>query len=207
MHINLRHETSEYNEAELVHFQKCHQCQSDFKSLEQLNNAGNSIPTIMPDELNWQIIKQRTNHSQKTTKDPKKKPMLSQKLLAIAASTFFIATTWLLANNYQLKTQLEQQALLSKQWQQSRVLTAEQADFEQRLEQVLQRTQVIERQLKTNDLQSFHQAKLLIQVNKLEQQLHKSNSTKEQLRVLNIRQEVINDFLKLQKGTMYEYSI
>ncbi len=207
MHINLRHETSEYNEAELVHFQKCHQCQNDFKSLEQLNSAGNSIPTIMPDELNWQIIKQRTNHSQKITKGPKKKPIFSQKLLAIAASTFFIATTWLLANNYQLQLQLEQQTLLSKQWQQSRVLTAEQADFEQRLEQVLRRTQVIERQLKTNDQQSFQQAELLIKVNALEQQLHISNSAEEQLRVLNVRQEVINDILKLQKGTMYEYSI
>ena len=91
--------------------------------------------------------------------------------------------------------------------QKSQFLSARQADFEQQLEQVLRRSQVIERQLKTNDRQSFQQAELLIKVNALEQQLFMSNSAEEQLRVLNVRQEVINDILKLQKGTMYEYSI
>jgi hypothetical protein len=195
MHINLRHDANEYKEGELVHFQQCHQCQSDFKSLEQLSAAGNSIPVIIPDELNWQMIKQRTMHLEKVKKNLKRKPVFSQKIMAIAASTLFITTTWLVFNNYQLKDQLEQTVL------------AKQTDFEQQLEQVLQRTQILERQLKTNHLQSFQQAELLIKVNALEQQLHGSNSAKEQLRVLNTRQEIISDILKLQKGTMYEYSI
>ncbi|NQZ23478.1 MAG: hypothetical protein HRT53_15670 [Colwellia sp.] len=206
MHINLRRNANEYNEAELLHFQKCQQCQSDFKSLEQLNSAGNSIPIIIPDELNWQIIKQRTRHSQSITNNQKSKPIFTRKIMAIAASTFFIATSWLVVNNYQLQLQLEQ-TLLAKQTQHSQFLSVRQADFEQQLEQVLQRTRVLERQLKTNDRQSFQQAELLIKVNALEQQLHMSNSAEEQLRVLNVRQEVINDILKLQKGTMYEYSI
>ena len=206
MHIILRRYASEYNEEELVHFQKCHQCQNDFKSLEKLYSAGNSIPTTIPDELNWQIIKQRTIDSETITMNQKRKAIFSQKFMVIAASTFFIATTWLVFNNYQLQVQLEQ-TLLATQTQKSQILSARQADFEQQLEQVLRRSQVIERQLKTNDRQSFQQAELLIKVNALEQQLFMSNSAEEQLRVLNVRQEVINDILKLQKGTMYEYSI
>jgi len=207
MHINLRHDVSEYNEAELLHFQKCLQCQDDFKSLELLNSAGRTIPLMEPDELNWHAIKQRTNHFEKRTLYQKTKSKFSQKVMAIAASTFFIAATWLFFNNYQLQAQLERQYLLAKQAQQNQIFSAKQVDFAQKLEQVLQRTQILERQLKTNDLQSFQQAELLIKVNELEQQLHMSNSAEEQLRVLNVRQEAINDILQLQKGTMYEYSI
>ena len=56
-------------------------------------------------------------------------------------------------------------------------------------------------------MQSFQQAELLIKVNALEQQLNKADTAQEQLRVLSVRQELLNDILQIQKGKVHGYSI
>ena len=107
MHINFRQTNDEYTEAELLHFQQCHQCQEDLKTLEQLRASVNTIALIIPEEFNWQAIQQRTTKKARKKAQAKSKRtrlFLFKQLTAIAASTFFIAVGWLVWNNYHFST-------------------------------------------------------------------------------------------------------
>jgi len=176
MHINFRHAHDEYSQTEIVHLQQCHQCQEDVKSIEQLTSAGQVMPTLIPDELNWQVIQQRTLKREQKPVTPatkKNRLFIYTKLMAIAASTFFIAVGWLVWSNYQLQSQLEQVLLVN---------------------------QSLELQLFENSAPSFHQANVLNEVRNIELQLINEKSNKRKLALLTARKQLIQEIVNIQNG-------
>jgi hypothetical protein len=175
MHINIQQNQAEYTEKELLHLQQCYQCQEDIKSLEELKKSAELIQVIVPGELNWQAIKQRTSHKQKIVIKPKKhsaRSLIVQQIMGIAASTFFLAVGWLVWNNYQLQSQLEQ---------------------------VLMVNQSLELQLFENTSPTFHQASVLNKVRNIELKLSQSKNVEEKLSLLNKRKSLIQEIVNTQE--------
>lgn len=175
MHINLQKNENEYTEAELLHIQQCDQCQDDIHSLEQLKKSAKVIKIMVPEELNWQAIKQRTTKIEQVMVQPKYKStrsLLFQQVMGIAASTFFIAVGWLVWNNNQLQNQLEQ---------------------------VLMVNQSLELQLFENASPTFYQASVLNKVRSIEIQLTQSEDVKEKVVLLNKRKSLIQEIITIQK--------
>jgi hypothetical protein len=174
MHVNFKQTHDKYSEAELLHLQQCYQCQQDAKSLEQLKKSATLIPIIVPEELNWQAIKQRTTAKKHVDIQPKSKvtrPYFFQQVIGIAASTFFIAVGWLVWNNHQLQSQLEQ---------------------------VLMVNQSLELQLAQDQIPTFRQAKLLNKVRLIEENLIYAQSQKEKLQLLKERQKLVAEMVRYQ---------
>jgi hypothetical protein len=182
MHINFQHTHDKYTEADLLHLQQCFQCQEDVKALDQLKESVNSIPVMVPEEFNWQAIKQRTIDKDHGAIQPKPKaarPYFFQQVIGIAASTFFIALGWLAWSNHQLQNQLEQ---------------------------VLMVNQSLERQLNEDQIPTFRQAKLLNKVRIIEENLIYVNSQNEKLQLLKARQKLVAEMVRYQ-GEKNEISI
>ena len=110
----------------------------------------------------------------------KKKKDIWSYVVGFAASTTFLALTWLMFNNYQLQQQLEQ---------------------------VLQVNQNLELQLVQDTMPTFRQAQLLLSVRKIEQELVIAITPAEKLVLLKKRQRLIADMIKGQNGAQNEFSI
>jgi len=182
MHINFQRTKDKYTEAELLHLQQCSQCIEDVNLLEQLQLSAKEIQVIVPDEINWQAIKQRTINTEQVnvqSNSKSKRPYFFQQIMAIAASTFLIAVGWLAWSNYQLQNQLEQVLLVN---------------------------QSLERQLIQDEIPTFRQAKLLNKVRLIEEDLIYVQSQKEKLRLLKERQKLVAQMVRYQ-GEEDEISI
>jgi len=177
MHIDLQSSKDKYTEAELLHLQQCNECLEDANSLELLQKSVPKIPRMVPSELNWQAIKERTTHKIKEAEPVKVKatrPYFMQQVMAIAASTFFIAVGWLVWNNHQLQSQLEQ---------------------------VLMVNQSLELQLAQDQIPTFRQAKLLNKVRAIEKNLIFVESQQEKLQLLKERQKLVKEMVRFQGET------
>jgi len=182
MHINFQRTKDKYTEAELLHLQQCSQCMEDINSLEQLQQSAREIQVIVPDEMNWQAIKQRTANTEQVnslSSLKKKRPFFFQQIMGIAASTFLVALGWLAWSNYQLQNQLEQVLIVN---------------------------QSLERQLIQDEIPTFRQAKLLNKVRLIEEDLIYVQSQKEKLRLLKERQKLVAQMVRYQ-GEEDEISI
>jgi len=182
MHINFQRTKDKYTEAELLHLQQCSQCMEDINSLEELQHSAKDIRVLVPDEMNWQAIKQRTTNAEQDkggANTKSKRPYFIQQMMGIAASTFLVAVGWLAWSNYQLQNQLEQ---------------------------VLMVNQSLERQLIQDEVPSFRQAKLLNKVRLIEEDLIYVQSQKEKLKLLKERQKLVAQMVRYQ-GEEDEISI
>jgi hypothetical protein len=182
MHINLQPNKEIYTEAELLHIQECSQCNEDIYAFDLLQESSSQMPLMVPDELNWQAIKRSINTNEQVAVQPITKTtrsFLFQKIMGIAASTFFIAVGWLVWNNHQLQTQLEQ---------------------------VLMVNQSLELQLARDQIPTFRQAKLLNKVRIIEENLIYAQSQQEKLHLLKRRQKLVAEMVRYQ-GEEDEISI
>jgi hypothetical protein len=180
MHINLRQNHDEYNEEELIHLQKCYQCQEDLKSIEQLYSSAKTLPLLVPEEFNWQVIQQKTIIKKQSKVESKTRPFIYQQMMAVAASTFFIAVGWLVWNNHQLQSQLEQVLLVN---------------------------QSLELQLYETKNPTFHQVNVLNEVRNIEIQLASAETKKQKLALLTARTKLIQEMVNAQNGEENAISI
>lgn len=167
MHINLRQADDGYSGTELIHLQQCELCQNDLKILELLQDSTKTLPLIVPEEMNWQVIQQRliVKDTLKEKKQSKiTKLFFYKQIMAVAASTFFIAVGWLVWNNYQLQTQLEQTLVLNQQLE-------------------------IQLQLEYGSSLTFQQVHLLTELEQIDIALSKAVSVKGKVSLLNLRYE------------------
>ena len=180
MHINFSQIGKNINEIELAHIQQCDECKNQYQLLSQLYQDAHIQPTINPPEEVWlKICATRNNNRSNENKQQTKKSQW-QWLIGLAASTLFFTVTWLAWNNYQLQFQLEQVLLVN---------------------------QGLEIQLIQNQVPSYRQAQLLLEVRKIELNLSNSKSKKEKLALLKQRYSLMSEMVKENQGNKYEYSI
>lgn len=187
MHIDFSKYPDRLNHQQKLHLEQCEDCLLDYQHLFELNKASKSIQLELPDESNWQNIQQKlanrgiTNNSRVSHLPTKSRnKIVYQKLLAMAASIFFVSVGLLAWNNHQLQNQLEQ---------------------------VLMVNQSLELQLLKNSLPTIRQTRLLLSIRDIEEQLQFVNTTKEKLTLLKARRQLIAAMVDLQQGAQNEISI
>ncbi len=174
MHICDTRLGSKLIELELIHLQQCDECNSQHIMLMELKQEANDMELMQPPEAVWNKLANSSIMNQKKKKD------IWSYVVGFAASTTFLALTWLMFNNYQLQQQLEQ---------------------------VLQVNQNLELQLVQDTMPTFRQAQLLLSVRKIEQELVIAITPAEKLVLLKKRQRLIADMIKGQNGAQNEFSI
>lgn len=108
MHISSDRIANLLTNAELLHIERCSQCQNDREKLLSLKQSANHIELLTPDKEVWQVIK--SQHLDKTKHSSK----LKQFIYASVASLFFVSVGWLVWNNYSLQQELEQVLLVNQ---------------------------------------------------------------------------------------------
>ena len=179
MHICSTRLGMQLTEIELKHLEQCDVCQFEHQLLQELRLSEINASVISPPNAVWQRIEMSLSMKDKK-KEKVKRPMW-QKLSLVAASTAFVGFSWLMLNNYQLQIQLEQ---------------------------VLQVNRSLELQIIQTQQPTFQQAQLLFEVGQIDFSLREATSTTEKVKLLNIRQQVIDEMVKLQQqGNENEISI
>lgn len=105
-------------------------------------------------------------------------PQIKQIIVGFAASFFFVAIGWLMWTNYALQNQLQE---------------------------VLMANQILEFELKQRP--NAYNSSLLMQVSEVEASLSELPDTKEQLKLLQARQRLLEQIVERQKEEKYEFSI
>jgi len=180
MHINLNRSNDAITEIEALHLQQCAQCREDLNYLKQLHDSAKLMQEIVPKELNWQVIHQKTLAKKQVAMKPNNRSFISKQIIATAASTFFIAVGWLIWNNYQLQSQLEQVLFVNNQ-------------LEERLDKL--------------GGTKFNVSNSFIKVLAIEKELSKATSIEIQMDLLRQREQLMRKIINMKESGEYEYSI
>ncbi|MCJ8273562.1 MAG: hypothetical protein MJK04_29695, partial [Psychrosphaera sp.] len=163
MHIEQNRVNQPLTELEKQHLQQCDECQAQQQLLAQLTNSAAELELVTPPAQSWQVIKASMNQPkapQLVQSSTTTKPYWHN-VTAIAATVMLTMFGYLMWNNFQLQSQLEQ---------------------------VLQVNQSLEQQLDQKDVPGIYQADLLLQVRGVEQALDKAKSKAQKLAQLKQRQ-------------------
>jgi len=176
MHINSDRLTDSLTQVELLHIESCTQCKIEREKLMALKLSANQIDAVAPPNSIWRQLE-----AQLPGKTPKK---LNKKtgLVAVAATVFMMALSWLFWSNYQLHQQFEE---------------------------VLVTNKLLEEQLIIESIPTIAQVGIISELEKLTTQLYFAKDKKEKLYLLQKRREVFQRYFEKasQKESENEFSI